>query len=232
MTVDGRLSPLIELGAGFHPEFSGRENVYLNGIVLGLTRAQMDQRFDEIVDFAELREFIDDPVRTYSSGMYMRLGFSIAVHAAPDVLLIDEILAVGDESFARRCEEWVTGFLDRGGTILLVSHDLGAVGRWCREVLWIDSGRVRMRGSAREVIASYVDAVDHESDAVADAEGASGGHLLETIRLVDEAGSLCSMVPFGATVVLEVEPRLPGRRRRALAGSADSEDRRRGLLRN
>ena len=105
--------------------------------------------------------------------------------------------------------EWVTGFLDRGGTILLVSHDLGAVGRWCREVLWIDSGRVRMRGSAREVIASYVDAVDHESDAVADAEGASGGHLLETIRLVDEAGSLCSMVPFGATVVLEVEPRLP-----------------------
>ena len=124
MRVDGRISALIELGAGFHPEISGRENVFINGIMLGLTKREIQQRFDEIVDFAELREFIDAPVKTYSSGMYMRLGFAVAIHVDPDVLLVDEVLAVGDEGFTHKCLDKFAEFRRRGKTILLVTHSL------------------------------------------------------------------------------------------------------------
>src|SRR5436309_950571 len=120
--VDGRVSALIELGAGFHPEISGRENVFINGIMLGLTKREIQQRFDAIVDFAELREFIDAPVKTYSSGMYMRLGFAVAIHVDPDVLLVDEVLAVGDEGFTHKCLDKFGEFRRRGKTILLVTH--------------------------------------------------------------------------------------------------------------
>ena len=204
--VHGRVSPLIELGAGFHPEFSGRENVYLNGIVLGLTRGEVDERFDAIVDFADLREFIDDPVRTYSSGMYMRLGFSIAVHASPDVLLIDEILAVGDQSFARKCAGWITAFLDRGGSILLVSHDLAAVSRWCDEILWLEDGRVRMRGKPRDVIAGYVGSIDGD---VAVPDAASAGEVIRRAQLLGEEGGPCGPIRPGGTVLVELEYELP-----------------------
>ncbi|HSF99483.1 MAG TPA: ABC transporter ATP-binding protein, partial [Vicinamibacterales bacterium] len=129
VTVDGRISALIELGAGFHPEISGRENVFINGIMLGLTKRDIQKRFDEIVDFAELRDFIDAPVKTYSSGMYMRLGFAVAIHVDPDVLLVDEVLAVGDEAFAHKCLEKFGEFRRRGKTILLVTHALGLVER-------------------------------------------------------------------------------------------------------
>ena len=131
--VDGRISALIELGAGFHPEISGRENVYINGIMLGLTKRQVQDRFDEIVDFAELREFIDAPVKTYSSGMYMRLGFAVAIHVDPDVLLVDEVLAVGDEGFVHKCLDKFSEFRRRGKTILLVTHSLNLVERFCDE---------------------------------------------------------------------------------------------------
>ena len=123
--VDGRISALIELGAGFHPEISGRENVFINGIMLGLTKREIQDRFDEIVDFAELREFIDAPVKTYSSGMYMRLGFAVAIHVDPDVLLVDEVLAVGDEGFTHKCLDKFAELRRRGKTILLVTHSLG-----------------------------------------------------------------------------------------------------------
>ena len=122
--VDGRISALIELGAGFHPEISGRENVFINGIMLGLTKREIQERFDEIVEFAELREFIDAPVKTYSSGMYMRLGFAVAIHVDPDVLLVDEVLAVGDEGFTHKCLDKFAEFRRRGKTILLVTHSL------------------------------------------------------------------------------------------------------------
>jgi ABC-type polysaccharide/polyol phosphate transport system ATPase subunit len=127
IAVDGRISALIELGAGFHPEISGRENVAINGIMLGLTRREVAERFDSIVAFAELERFIDAPVKTYSSGMYMRLGFSVAIHVEPDVLLIDEVLAVGDEAFTRKCLDKIGEFRRRGKTIVLVSHSLGLV---------------------------------------------------------------------------------------------------------
>ena len=143
--VEGRISALIELGAGFHPEISGRENVFINGIMLGLSKREIQERFDEIVDFAELREFIDAPVKTYSSGMYMRLGFAVAIHVDPDVLLVDEVLAVGDEGFTHKCLDKFAEFRRRGKTILLVTHSLDLVERFCDEALWLDGGRARRR---------------------------------------------------------------------------------------
>src|SRR3990170_9134706 len=146
VTVDGRISALIELGAGFHPEISGRENVFINGIMLGLTKREVAERFDEIVDFAELRDFIDAPVKTYSSGMYMRLGFAVAIHVDPDVLLVDEVLAVGDEGLTHKCLDKFGEFKRRGKTILLVTHSLGLVERFCDEAVWLDAGQKKAAG--------------------------------------------------------------------------------------
>lgn len=151
----GRVAGLLELGAGFHPEFSGRENVFINGIILGLSKQEIRDRFDDIVRFAELEAFIDEPLRTYSSGMYMRLGFSVAVHANPDILLIDEILSVGDEAFQAKCAERIQELQRKGKTLVLVSHDLGAVARWCDEAVWLDQGMIRDQGDPPKVIDSY-----------------------------------------------------------------------------
>ena len=156
MSVEGRVSALIELGAGFHPEISGRENVVINGIMLGLTRKQVEERFDDIVDFAELREFIDAPVKTYSSGMYARLGFAVAIHVDPDVLLIDEVLAVGDEAFTRKCLDKIAEFRRRGKTILIVTHSLGLVEKMCDDVLWLRHGRMADRGDPKRVVDAYL----------------------------------------------------------------------------
>jgi ABC-type polysaccharide/polyol phosphate transport system ATPase subunit len=156
LVVDGRVSALIELGAGFHPEISGRENVSINGIMLGLTRREVERRFDEIVDFAELREFIDAPVKTYSSGMYMRLGFAVAIHVDPDVLLIDEVLAVGDEAFTRKCLDKIAEFHRRGKTILFVTHSLGLVEKMCDDVLWLGHGQAKGRGDPKRVVDAYL----------------------------------------------------------------------------
>ena len=155
VTVAGRISALIELGAGFHPEISGRDNVYINGMMLGLTKREVSARFDEIVEFAELEDFIDAPVKTYSSGMYMRLGFAVAVHVDPEVLLVDEVLAVGDEAFTHKCLDKFSEFRRKGRTVLLVTHSLDLVTTFCDEVLWLDDGRVREQGDPRRVIDAY-----------------------------------------------------------------------------
>jgi len=154
--VEGRISALIELGAGFHPEISGRENVFINGIMLGLTKREVARRFDEIVEFAELQDFIDAPVKTYSSGMYMRLGFAVAIHVDPDVLLVDEVLAVGDEGFTHKCLDKFGEFKRRGKTILLVTHSLNLVERFCDEALWLDAGKVRGSGDPKRVVGAYL----------------------------------------------------------------------------
>ena len=158
--VTGRISALIELGAGFHPEISGRENVYINGIMLGLSKRQVQDRFDDIVDFAELRDFIDAPVKTYSSGMYMRLGFAVAIHVDPDVLLIDEVLAVGDEGFTHKCLDKFSEFRRRGKTILLVTHSLNLVERFCDEAIWLDGGRGLAHGDPKRVVGAYLTSVE------------------------------------------------------------------------
>jgi len=164
--VDGRISALIELGAGFHPEISGRENVFINGIMLGLTKRQIHERFDEIVDFAELREFIDAPVKSYSSGMYMRLGFAVAIHVDPDVLLVDEVLAVGDEGFTHKCLDKFAEFRRRGKTILLVTHSLNLVERFCDQALWLDSGHAMIHGDPKRVVGAYLTKVEEGEEAL------------------------------------------------------------------
>ena len=155
VSVRGRVSALLELGAGFHPDLTGRENVFINGAMLGMTRREIRARFDDIVAFSELEQFIDSPVRTYSSGMYMRLGFSVAVHVDPDVLLVDEVLAVGDEQFQAKCRARIAAMKARGVTILFVSHDLPRVQEVCDRVVWLDRGVVRAEGVPAEVVREY-----------------------------------------------------------------------------
>ena len=162
--VDGRISALIELGAGFHPEISGRENVYINGIMLGLTKREIQNRFEEIVDFAELREFIDAPVKTYSSGMYMRLGFAVAIHVDPDVLLVDEVLAVGDEGFTHKCLDKFAEFKRSNKTILLVTHSLNLVERFCDDAVWLDAGEKQAEGDPKRVVGAYLTKVEEGED--------------------------------------------------------------------
>jgi len=157
--VHGRISALLELGAGFHPDFSGRENILVNGIILGMSRREIRARMDEIIDFAELGDFIDEPVRTYSSGMYARLAFAVATHVDPEILIIDEILSVGDEHFGRKSSAKMEEFHRAGKTILLVTHDLGTLQRRCDQAAWLDGGVLRVSGDPTEVVAAYRTAV-------------------------------------------------------------------------
>ncbi|MDP7067982.1 MAG: ABC transporter ATP-binding protein [Acidimicrobiales bacterium] len=162
MQVNGRVSALLELGSGFHPELSGRENIYLNGAILGLSRKEMDLAVDEIIEFSDIGEFIDAPVKILSSGMYVRLGFAVAVHVAPEILLIDEVIAVGDEAFQRKCLEHLYELRRGGTTIVLVSHSLPLVEGLCDEVGWLDHGQLMQAGDATEVCWAYLDAVNAE----------------------------------------------------------------------
>jgi len=164
LLTQGRISAMIELGAGFHPEISGRENIFINGIILGLTKKKIQEKFDDIVRFAELEDFIDNPVKSYSSGMYMKLGFSIAVNVDPDILLIDEVLAVGDASFVPKCLDKINEFKRQGKTIIFVSHDLSTVERISDEVIWLKHGMIEMKGYPKRVIDSYLEYIGNREE--------------------------------------------------------------------
>lgn len=154
--IKGRVSSLIELGAGFHPDMSGRENIYTNASIFGLTKKEIDERLDDIIEFSELAEFIDNPVRTYSSGMYMRLAFAVAINVDADVLLIDEILAVGDTNFQAKCFDHLRQLKSSGITIVIVSHDLGMIERFCNKAVWINSGEIASIGKSADVVDDYL----------------------------------------------------------------------------
>lgn len=156
ITINGKLTSLLELGAGFHPDFSGRENIYFNASIFGLTRAEIDNRLNKIIEFSELGEFIDNPVRTYSSGMYMRLAFSVAINVDADILLIDEILAVGDQHFQEKCYSKLKELKKEGKTIVIVTHDMEAVKNLCDRAIWLYNGRVKMDDKASKVIDKYL----------------------------------------------------------------------------
>src|SRR4029079_18393562 len=156
--ISGRLSALIEVGSGFHPELSGRENIYLSGSILGMRRREIATKLERIIDFAGVRDFIDTPVKHFSSGMYLRLGFSIAAHLEPDILLLDEVLAVGDAAFQAKCLDRINELHRHGRTIVFISHDLGAVERLCGRVILLKQGQVMTMGTAAEVIAAYQEA--------------------------------------------------------------------------
>lgn len=164
ITRHGRISALLELGAGFHPEFSGRENIYMNGMILGLSRKELEAREQSIIDFAEMQDFIDAPVRTYSSGMYMRLAFAVAVNVDPDILIIDEVLSVGDEHFQRKSKAKLDEFKHKGIGIILVTHDLGTVRQWCNRAIWLHEGTVADDGEPAEVVAKYRDKVAEDEN--------------------------------------------------------------------
>lgn len=159
ISIQGRVSSLIELGAGFHPDMSGRENIYTNASIFGLSKKEIDKRLDNIIDFSELKEFIDNPVRTYSSGMYMRLAFSVAINVDADVLLIDEILAVGDANFQSKCFEKMREIKRNGTTIVIVSHSLGQIEQICERSYWINNGVVKISGRPQEVHGAYLSAM-------------------------------------------------------------------------
>ncbi|MFM7736209.1 MAG: ABC transporter ATP-binding protein [Alphaproteobacteria bacterium] len=209
--VRGRTGAILELGAGFHGEFSGRENIFLAGAAQGLSREDIASRADEIVAFSELGDFIDQPVRTYSSGMFLRLAFSIATAAEPDVLVIDEALAVGDQRFQAKCTERIQGFLAAGGTLLFCSHNLYQVKKLCRQAIWVDGGRVAAQGEAAEVCDVYADRsrarlLRGSAGLPADPTAADRSPLvsIEKVRALDATGRPLSRIEAGEPATVEV----------------------------
>jgi ABC-2 type transport system ATP-binding protein len=202
IATTGKISALLELGAGFHPELSGRENVYLNGAILGMSKKQLDERFDEIVEFAGLAEFIDSPVKNYSSGMYVRLGFSVAINVDPDILLVDEVLAVGDEGFQRKCAEKFAEFKESGKTIVVVSHALGTMRTLCDELALLEHGNLVEVGPAGEVVDKYLGEVhlDHQSDGEHGTRWGTGELEITDFELLDGTGSPVRTVRTGDRV--------------------------------
>jgi lipopolysaccharide transport system ATP-binding protein len=155
--VNGRVAALLELGSGFNPEYSGRENIYMNGQLLGLSRQEIDERIDDIIEFADIGDFIDQPVKTYSSGMYVRVAFAVIAHVDADILVIDEALAVGDAFFTQKCMRFLRKFMN-SGTILFVSHDTAAVKNLCQRAIWLEKGKIQASGTAKEVSERYLQA--------------------------------------------------------------------------
>lgn len=192
--VEGKVSSLLELGTGFHPELGGRDNVYLAGSIMGLSRQQIDDRFDEIVDFSGVHDFIDMPVKNYSSGMYARLAFALAINVDADVLLVDEVLSVGDEAFQTKCHDHIIGMRDAGTTIVFVSHSLYAVRNLCNRALWLDHGQVVKEGPAAEVVATYFEEA-HEGEHGAFVAPPEGGRVgtqqavITSVELLDANGT-------------------------------------------
>lgn len=207
----GRMGALLELGAGFHPDLTGRENIFLNGSVLGLGRPEIARQYAAIVDFAELADFIDMPVKHYSSGMYMRLGFSVAVHTAPDILLVDEILAVGDQAFQEKCIQRIHTLKRAGVTVIIVSHHLALLQDLCDELIWMEQGRIRERGATDRIIARYVDHMRRLSPGVelTSAAGAfrrwgSQEVQITSVRLLNQQGDEQLLFKTGEMLGIEI----------------------------
>lgn len=208
----GTISSLLELGAGFHPDLTGRENVYLYGAIMGIPRETMRQRFDAIVEFAGLAEFIDQPVRFYSSGMYVRLGFAVAVQVDPDILLIDEVLAVGDADFQQRCLAKMAEFRSLGKSMLIISHDIHTIRSVSDRILLLDGGIIRGIGAPAEVVARY-HAVSQkgETGAATRREWGTGEASIRNVMLLDERGEPCGSLPPGRKLRIRIEWEAPGR---------------------
>jgi ABC-type polysaccharide/polyol phosphate transport system ATPase subunit len=210
--VAGRVVSLIELGAGFHPELTGRENVYLGGGLFGLTRRDIDQEFDRIVAFAGVDRLIDTPMKRYSSGLYARLGFSVAIHSRPDIVLVDEVLAVGDAAFRRRALEALRQLIADGKTVLFISHDMWNVRRLCDQILWMDEGRVRAYGDAASIAEQYMHEVNlhalaNQDTALQSHRGGTGEIRYAAVDLVDDGGQPATVIAPGGTLIVRASYR-------------------------
>jgi lipopolysaccharide transport system ATP-binding protein len=215
--VYGRMGSLLEVGTGFHPELSGRENVYLNGAILGMTRADIRRRFDEIVAFAEVERFLDTPVKRYSTGMYMRLAFAVAAHLEPEILVVDEVLAVGDAAFQAKSLGKMGEVARSGRTVLFVSHNLGAVTQLCESALLLDAGRIAAQGTAEQVVTRYLASANTEGRVDLTVRGSpvgSGGAIFEWAELQDRAGDVCQEFSIGDAITVAFGVRLGGLRPR------------------
>jgi ABC-type polysaccharide/polyol phosphate transport system ATPase subunit len=205
--VGGHVVSLIELGAGFHPELTGRENVYLGGGLFGLTRREIDRQFDAIVHFADVERLIDTPMKRYSSGLYARLGFAVAIYSRPDIVLVDEVLAVGDAAFRRRALEALRRLIAEGKTVLFISHDMWNVRRLCSEILWMEEGRVRAYGPAGEIAERYmneinIEALANQSVNLQSHRGGTGEIRYRSVELVDAGGQPATAIAAGGTLVV------------------------------
>jgi ABC-type polysaccharide/polyol phosphate transport system ATPase subunit len=221
ITVNGRLAALLELGAGFHPDLTGRENIYLNGAILGMSSKDITQKIDEIVEFAGLEQFIDNPVKNYSSGMTVRLGFSIAINVDPEILIIDEVLAVGDTEFQQKCYEKIEDFRHDGRTIILVSHGLGDVARLCSTVAWIEKGHLRMEGDGYEVVNDYL-GVSHNAQVRTSGEvgerWGSGEVTISKVEFVDRSGKELGAIETGHFATIRIHYSAPEPVKNVIAG--------------
>jgi ABC-type polysaccharide/polyol phosphate transport system ATPase subunit len=210
--VGGHVVSLIELGAGFHPELTGRENVYLGGGLFGLTRREIDRQFDAIVHFADVERLIDTPMKRYSSGLYARLGFAVAIYSRPDIVLVDEVLAVGDAAFRRRALEALRRLIAEGRTVLFISHDMWNVRRLCSEILWMEEGRVRAYGPAGEIAERYmneinIEALANQSVNLQSHRGGTGEIRYSSVELVDAGGQPATAIAPGGTLVVRASYR-------------------------
>lgn len=208
IAIDGKIAALLELGAGFHPELTGSENIYLNGAILGMSKRDVQQKFASIVEFAGLEKFIDTPVKNFSSGMVVRLGFSIAAHVEPKILLIDEILSVGDQDFQRKSSEKIEEFRREGRTIVVVSHSLGLVQQLCKEVIWLEKGAIKQIGNATDVIAAYTGgsyAQHTEKDSESRERWGTGDARLNSIELIAADGLTTQRVESNAPVKIRCQ---------------------------
>jgi len=202
ISMDGRIASLLEVGTGFHPELTGRENVFLNGAILGMTRAEILSKFDEIVAFSEIEEFLDTPVKRYSSGMYVRLAFSVAAHLDPDILICDEVLAVGDVSFQKKCLAKIKSFAECGKTVLFVSHNMDTIRNLCDRIVWINGGRLRKDGPAEDVIEEYFN--DLSKELKISRTNADYGLSIQSVVLKNDRGQDCNQFRPGEDLVVEV----------------------------
>ena len=210
--IDGRVGSLLEVGTGFHPELTGRENIYLNGAILGMRRFEIKRKFDEIVAFAEVEKFLDTPVKRYSSGMHVRLAFAVAAHLEPEILLIDEVLAVGDASFQKKCLGKIGAVSKEGRTVLFVSHNMGAINRLCQRAIWIDSGSIHMNGLTDKVISSYLTLGSiREGERIWPQGTANVGideFAIDAIRILNGCGKVASQLDIHSPFFIEVTYRI------------------------
>lgn len=201
----GRMAALLEVGSGFHPELSGRDNVYLNGSILGMSKREIDRKFEGIVDFSGVEQFIDQPVKNYSSGMYVRLGFSVAINVDPEILLVDEVLAVGDAAFQEKCAQKFAEFSREGRTVVVVSHSMSSLRSMCDTVAWLDHGRLMESGEAKPILERYLDSTrqDVRTDTDGKVRWGSGEAEIDTVELVRD-GEVLDTVRTGESVVIRV----------------------------
>ncbi len=208
ITIKGRISSLLEVGTGFHPELTGRENVYLNGTILGMRKREVDRKFDEIVQFSEVEKFLDTPVKRYSSGMRVRLAFAVAAHLEPEIMIVDEVLAVGDSTFQKKCIDKMQDVGQRGSTVLFVSHSMPAITRMCERVIMLKSGTVLMDGTAHEVVSAYLQGERDNTAEKVYADGAGPGDealRLRRVRIITDHGLVTEALDIRRSFAIEVE---------------------------